>query len=126
MALPSWFQSLCRRHGVPYEELQHLPVFSTSHLARAQGVSGYQVAKPVFLSAGGRPGTVVLPAPRRLALGGVEAVLGGPLRLASADEIAGWFPVGPPAALPPLRLRADQTVLMDRSLARRGRIVFPA
>jgi CheY-like chemotaxis protein/prolyl-tRNA editing enzyme YbaK/EbsC (Cys-tRNA(Pro) deacylase) len=85
------------------------------------------VAKTVFLAMDKRVVAVVLPAHARLDPSRVEMVLGrGRARLATEAEIAGWFKGCLPGAVPPLRLRADELILMDRSLAHLGRILFPA
>src|SRR5262249_26016136 len=90
-------------------------------------VSGHQVVKTVLLSADGRPVAVVLPACARLDLARVRAVLSSrDLRLASEAEIAAWFKGCHPGAVPPVRIRSDQCILMDRSLARLGTVLFPA
>jgi CheY-like chemotaxis protein/prolyl-tRNA editing enzyme YbaK/EbsC (Cys-tRNA(Pro) deacylase) len=127
MSIPRWCHQILRYHGVPYKELHHPPVFSASRLARAEHVSGLRVAKTVLLNAGNHPVAVVLPACARLDLGRVQAVLGTEdLRLADEAEIAGWFKGCRPGCVPPLRLRSDELLLMDRSLAHLNQIVFAA
>lgn len=126
MAVPCWLEGILRHYDVPYEVHHHRPVHSASHLAHAEHVTGDRVAKSVFMSAFGRPLTVVLPASRRLDPASVRAVAGGEPRLATEAEIADWFPNCAPGCVPPLRLRPDQSILMDRSLAHLGEIVFPA
>jgi Ala-tRNA(Pro) deacylase len=127
MAVARWFEAVLDHYGVPFEAHHHPPVFSASHLAHVEHVSGYRVAKMVFLAAQGRPLAVVLPACDRLDLGRVRAVVGAKdLRLATEAEIAGWFKGCQPGAVPPLRLRSDMGILMDRSLACLGKILFPA
>jgi CheY-like chemotaxis protein/prolyl-tRNA editing enzyme YbaK/EbsC (Cys-tRNA(Pro) deacylase) len=126
MSVPRWFQAVLKHKNVPYTECHHTPVYSASELAEAEHVTGHRVAKTVFLSAGGRPVAVVLPASARLDVARVEAVVGEGLRLASEDEIARWFKGCKPGCVPPLRLRSDQRVLMDRSLAHLGTMVLPA
>jgi twitching motility two-component system response regulator PilG len=112
---------------VSYEEHHHVPVFSASRLAQIEHVSGYRVAKTVFLASRYGPVTVVLPAASRLDLVRVEAVVGPcDLRLATEAEIGAWFKGCQPGTVPPLRLRADQLILMDRSLAHMGQLVFAA
>ena len=70
---------------------------------------------------------VVLPADARLDLERVQEIVGHDnLRPAFEAEIAGWFKGCHPDGVPPLRLRADLIILMDRSLACLGKIVFPA
>lgn len=127
MGVPRWLHHILDHYRIPFEEHHHPPVFSASHLAHAEHVSGNRVAKTVFLTRAGRPIMMVLPASARLDLERVKAVLGdNDLRFASADEIAGWFKGCQPGAVPPLRLRADQSILMDRSLAHLGTMIFPA
>jgi CheY-like chemotaxis protein/prolyl-tRNA editing enzyme YbaK/EbsC (Cys-tRNA(Pro) deacylase) len=85
------------------------------------------VAKTVFLGGRGRPIGVVVPAAARLDLARVRSVLGIPdLRLAIEPEITTWFKGCQPGAVPPLRLRGDELMLMDRSLAHLGKILFAA
>ncbi len=127
MAVPVWLHRILRHYQIPYETRGHETTFTAQHLAQATHVSGQRVAKTVLLSAGGHPVSVVLPAPARLDLQRVQDVLGGEaLRFAREEEIAGWFQGCPPGAVPPLRLRADHRVLMDRALAHLGKLLFPA
>jgi CheY-like chemotaxis protein/prolyl-tRNA editing enzyme YbaK/EbsC (Cys-tRNA(Pro) deacylase) len=125
MSIPSWLRKILDRYQVPFDVHQHPPVFTASGLAQVEHVSGHRVAKTVTLSERGHPVSVVLPATERLDLARVQAVLGDEeIRLASEVEIAGWFKGCRPGAVPPLRLRSDQRILMDRSLARMGKILF--
>jgi CheY-like chemotaxis protein/prolyl-tRNA editing enzyme YbaK/EbsC (Cys-tRNA(Pro) deacylase) len=127
MAVPIWLQRILQHHRLPYQEHHHAPVYSASHLAQAEHAPGSRVAKTVFLALGDRPVAIVLPASARLNLSRVEAVLGRKqARLATEAEIAGWFKGCPPGTVPPLRLRANELILMDRSLAHLGTILFPA
>ncbi len=127
MSVPRWFQRILEYHRVPYQEHSHPPVFSASHLAHVEHVTGRRVAKVVFVNARNHPIMVVLPAIARLDLDRVKAVLGEPeLRLATEAEIVGWFKGCEPGSVPPFRLRNDVRVLMDRELAHLGRIVLPA
>lgn len=127
MATPRWLRHILTHYGIAYEEHHHPPVFSALRLAEAEHVSGYRVAKTVFLVGRGRPIAVVLPACASLDLARVHTVLGMPdLRLASETEIASWFKGCALGAVPPLRLRGDELILMDRSLAHLGNIVFAA
>jgi Ala-tRNA(Pro) deacylase len=127
MSLPSWFQRILAHHEVQYQEHEHLPAYSANQLAHAEHTTGHRVAKPVFLAAGKRPVMVVLPASARLDLGRLNEVLGlNGLRLAEEDDIRGWFKGCRPGCVPPVRLRSDQIIMMDRSLAHLGRILFAA
>jgi CheY-like chemotaxis protein/prolyl-tRNA editing enzyme YbaK/EbsC (Cys-tRNA(Pro) deacylase) len=127
MSLPRWLERLFSYYRVPYEVHQHLPVHSANQLAHAEHVSGHRVAKPVFLALGTRPLMVVVPASARLDVGRVQEVLGRKdIRLAGEEEIAGWFKGCPAGAIPPVRLRSDLMILMDRSLAHLGTMLFAA
>jgi CheY-like chemotaxis protein/prolyl-tRNA editing enzyme YbaK/EbsC (Cys-tRNA(Pro) deacylase) len=127
MSIPRWCEHILDYHGVAYKELHHPPVFSASRLARAEHVSGRRVAKTVLLNARNHPVAVILPACARLDLGRVQAVLGAEgLSLATEGEIAGWFKGCHPGCVPPLRLRTDELLLMDRSLAHLKEMVFAA
>jgi CheY-like chemotaxis protein/prolyl-tRNA editing enzyme YbaK/EbsC (Cys-tRNA(Pro) deacylase) len=126
MSVPCWLTRILGHYGVPYEEHHHRPVHTASRLAHAEHMTGHRVAKCVFIDAGGRPVTVVLSACRRLDPDSVTAVLGGAPKFATEAEIQAWFPHCAPGAVPPLRLRPDQYILMDRSLAHLGDLVFPA
>ena len=127
MSVPLWVKRILDHTGVPYREHHHPPVATASHLAHAEHVPGRRVAKTVLLVAGKRPVAVVLPATARLDLGRVKAVLGEEdLRLATEAEIGTWFKGCEPGSVPPLRLRGDECILMDRSLAHLGPLLFPA
>ncbi|HEY7329066.1 MAG TPA: response regulator [Gemmataceae bacterium] len=126
MSVPHWLQRLLAYHGVPYREHIHSPVFSASHLAHIEHVTGRRVAKVVFLNARNHPVMVVLPAVARVDVERVRSVLGEPdLRLATEQEIAGWFKGCKPGCIPPFRLRSDLRILLDRGLAHLGEIVMP-
>jgi Ala-tRNA(Pro) deacylase len=127
MPAPLWLARLLDHYQVPYRYHEHPPVHSAMHLAHAEHVPGGLVAKPVFLVAGRRLITVVLPASARVDVGRVQEVVGAAdLRLASEAEIVARFKGCEPGAVPPLQLRADQILLMDRSLAHFSTITFAA
>jgi Ala-tRNA(Pro) deacylase len=127
MAVPHWFQRILKHYDVPYQEYPHPPTYSAAHLAQALHVTGHRVAKTVFLVAGNRPVAVVLPANSQVDPDRVATVLGSKdIRFASEGEIAAWFKGCKPGGVPPLRLRGEERILMDRSLAHFGQIVFPA
>ena len=78
MSAPLWLARILDRYQVPYQYHEHPPVHSASHLAHAEHVPGAQVAKPVFLRAGSRLVTVVLPASARVDMDRVRQVVGAP------------------------------------------------
>ena len=127
MSVPRWLERIFAHYQTPYQVHQHLPVHSANQLAHAEHTSGHRVAKPVFFVAGNRPLTVVVPASAQVDPNRVAAVLGlNDLRLASEDEIAGWFKGCSAGCVPPIRIRSDQVLFMDRSLANLGTILFSA
>jgi Ala-tRNA(Pro) deacylase len=127
MAVPHWLQRILDHYQVPFEVHAHPPVYSASFLAQTLHVSGHRVAKTVFLTNGKRPVAVVLPANMQVDVQRVAQVLGWPeVRFASEPEIAAWFKGCQPGGVPPLRLRGDERILMDRSLAHFGTITFAA
>lgn len=116
MAIPPWLASVLTRYGIPYEVC---PLPASSAAGRA--------ARTEFLACHGRPVAVVLPAAARLDLGRVQEVVGrDDLRPAFEAEVATWFKGCHPNRVPPLRLRSDLTILMDRSLASLGKMLVPA
>lgn len=127
MSMPRWLHFVLDHYGVPYEQREHPPVYSASHLAHAEHISGYRVAKTVTLMDDGDPITITLPACRRVDVNRVREVLGKPnVRLATEEEVRGWFKGCHPGAAPPIRLRSDQKLFMDQSLACLGKILFAA
>src|SRR5690348_13099712 len=112
MSVPRWLKRILDYHRIPYEEHRHPPVFSASHLAHVEHITGRRVAKVVFLNVRDHPVMAVLPAVARLDLERVKSVLGEPeLRLATEAEIVGWFKGCEPCAVPPIRLRSDVRIL---------------
>jgi CheY-like chemotaxis protein/prolyl-tRNA editing enzyme YbaK/EbsC (Cys-tRNA(Pro) deacylase) len=126
MSVPHWLQRLLAYHGVSFREHIHSPVFSASHLAHIEHITGRRVAKVVFLNAQNHPVMVVLPAVARVDVERVRSVLGeAELRLATEQEIAGWFKGCEPGCMPPFRFRSDERILLDRGLAHLGEIIMP-
>ncbi len=127
MAVPRWLKLIFAHYGVAYEEHHHPPVATAQELAEVEHVSGYRVAKAVYLDDHGHPLAVVLPACARLDLERTRRVAGNPnLCLATEAQIAGWFKGCQPGSVPPVRLRSDERIFMDRSLAHLDRILLPA
>jgi Ala-tRNA(Pro) deacylase len=127
MSLPKWLERIFSHYQAPYQVHSHLPVRSANQLAHAEHISGHRVAKAVFFAAGNRPITAVVPASTQVDLERVRDVLGmNHVRLATEEDIAGWFKGCPPGCVPPIRLRSDQILIMDRSLASLGTILFSA
>jgi CheY-like chemotaxis protein/prolyl-tRNA editing enzyme YbaK/EbsC (Cys-tRNA(Pro) deacylase) len=119
MSIPRWLDRILQHYDVAYEVGPRPP-------GQADPSAGTPV-RTVLLWDRGRPVAVVLPASADLDLGRVGAVLGSPnLRPAMPGEVAGWFKGCRPEAVPPVRLRGDEVLLMDRALAHRGKMTFAA
>jgi CheY-like chemotaxis protein/prolyl-tRNA editing enzyme YbaK/EbsC (Cys-tRNA(Pro) deacylase) len=127
MPVAQWLRGILAHLQIPFEEHHHPPVHAASHLAHAEHVSGYRVAKTVFLADDTRPLAVVLRAADRVDLPRVRDIVGNAeLRFATEEEIAGWFRGCEPGSVPPLPIRRDLRILMDRDLACFGDIWFAA
>ena len=72
---------------VPFETLVHPPAFTAQKRAKYLGVPGASVAKGVLLAGPEGYLLAVLPATHHIDTQAVVEVLGGPVRIADADEI---------------------------------------
>ncbi len=109
---------------VPFETLLHPPAFTAQKRARFLHVPGRQVAKAVLLR--GPQGYVlaVLPAPLHVDPERVARALGGPVRLASDDEIARVFPDCEWGVVPPFGTLYGLPVLLDEGITPDTLMVF--
>lgn len=114
--------------GVGYELVQHPHTETAKAEARAIGVTPDEVAKTVIVRATDGYTRIVVPASERVALGKVRALLGtdGETRLATEAELAAAYPEFELGAVPPLGGPAGDTVVVDRRLTQRDRLVFEA
>jgi len=125
MSIPNWFRRILAHLDIPFEECPLPPALT--RVVPEQETSAPPAARSWLVSVGGRPLTVVLPASARLDVNRLRTVLGSrDVHLARPEEVAGWFKGAAPDAVPPFRLRSDQWVMMDRSLATAGKIVLAA
>ena len=70
MTAAAWIREELDRRGVAYEERHHADAYTAQEVAQKEHVSGHHVAKVVCVMADGRPYELVLPASRRVVLGG--------------------------------------------------------
>jgi Ala-tRNA(Pro) deacylase len=128
-ATPMYLVDYLRSHRVWFKTLLHPPTSSAAKLASSLHVPGRAVAKTVLVNAGGEYVLTVLPATSRIDMNRLAVALNrdpGAIRLATADEIARFFPNCEPGAIPPFgRLYGVATVL-DAALADQAEIVFGA
>jgi len=97
MRVPTY---LTDRH-VPFETIFHPPAFSAQKRAKYMHVPGRQVAKCVLLSGPAGYFLVILPATHRVDTDALAAFLGGPVRLATPEEVAAVFSDCEWGAVPP-------------------------
>ena len=103
--------------GVHFEKHHHRRTNTAKGLAEAEGVSGYEVAKPVIVRSGKNYTMCVLPAPCRVDLKRVNAALGSSdTRLATEKELAGLFPDCELGAEPPFGNMFGMKTIMDPKL----------
>jgi Ala-tRNA(Pro) deacylase len=111
-------------HHVPFQEVLHAPAFTAQKLARFLHISGKQVVKSVLLSGPGGCFLALLPAPAHIDLAGLAAQLGGPVRLATEDEMADHFRDCERGSLTPFGSLYGLTTLLDDSIAPETHILF--
>lgn len=115
---------LLDEHGIAYEVHDHERAVSASRLAEAEGVTGWDVAKPVVLSVGGELAMVVVPGVVHVDLDKASDVLGhNDVRLADEDEFAARFPDAELGAEAPFGNLYGIPVFLDEQLRARERMV---
>lgn len=109
---------------VAFETLVHPPAFSAQKRAKFLGVPGEQVAKSVLLAGPHGYVLAVLPATHHLDGALLEHALGGPVRLASAREIAEVFRDCEFGVAVPFGTLYDVPTLLDDSIAPETVMIF--
>ena len=110
--------------GVHYDEHAHLRAVAANRLAAVEGVSGWQLAKPVMLSIGGQLAMAVVPAATYVDLGKASEILGhNEVRLATEEEFGGVFDDCEVGAEPPFGNLYGIPVFLDEKLRSQPRIV---
>lgn len=114
-----------QENGVPFEVMAHRQAFTMQEVAAALHVSGKQVAKVVVVSADGKMVILVIPAPYRLNLAKVRALLDArKVSLAKEEAFADLFPDCETGAMPPFGNLYGVPVYVDQALAEQANIVF--
>ena len=112
-------------HHVPFETLAHPPAFTAARLAKYLHVSGRKVMKCVLVSAGCNVAVAALSATRRLNWASLVQLLGPQVRLATEEEVVGWFPDCEHGSLVPFGRLYGVTTILDADLNSEG-LVFQA
>ena len=120
-------EAYLRESKVPFQVQHHAVAYTAQEVAAAEHIPGRMLAKVVMVLGDGKLAMFVLPAPARVDLERVAAVLGvKKARLANEDEFTDRFPGCEIGAMPPFGNLYDLPVYVDKSLAEDETIVFEA
>jgi Ala-tRNA(Pro) deacylase len=114
---------LAEQH-VPFETVLHPPAFTAQNRAKFLHLPGRQVAKSVLLKGPEGFLLAVLPATHHVDTVVLAETLGGPVRLANADEIAETIRDCEWGVVPPFGALYGLPVVMDVLLSPESCIVF--
>ena len=115
---------LLDEHGIEYEVHEHPRAVTASRLAEAEGVTGWDVAKPVLLTVGGELAMVVVAGPTHVDLDRASDVLGhNEVALAHEEDFADRFPDAETGAEAPFGNLYGIPVFLDAQLRARDRMV---
>jgi Ala-tRNA(Pro) deacylase len=111
------------QHGVPFTHRGHPFAISAQHVAEKAHISGFRLAKTVVLQVDGRLSLAAIPAPCRVDLQRLAALLGArEVRLMREAEFVSRFPGCEAGAEPPFGSLYGAPVLMDEALREQARI----
>ena len=123
----SALKELLESNHVAYEPLTHPAAFTSQEVAAAEHVPGREHAKVTIVRSGERLLMTVLPAPKRVDLEKLSALLPEKqARLSSETDFRDQFPGCEPGAMPPFGNLFGMETLVDRSLEADEDIVFQA
>jgi Ala-tRNA(Pro) deacylase len=109
---------------VPFESLLHPPAFTAQRRAKYLHVPGGRLAKGVLLAGPRGAFLAVLPATHRVDTDALARELAGPVRLATAREVAEVFGDCEWGAAPPFGSLYGLPTFLDDGLDPEGPIVF--
>ena len=116
--------SFLAEERVACEFLLHPPAFTAQKRAKYLHVSGGRVGKSVLLRGPSGYLLAVLPATRRVDLKAVAEALGGPVRLATGEELAEVFRDCEWGAAPPFGRLYGLPTLLEESIPPEAWLVF--
>ena len=113
---------------VTYKLLDHDERFSAAAEARACGIAPHNAAKAILLCDGGEYRLAVIPASELLDVKKLRDLIdaGGPVRLASEEEMAADFPAFEIGALPPLGFMLGVPEAIDARVLEHRRVLCNA
>jgi Ala-tRNA(Pro) deacylase len=109
---------------VPFEALAHPPAYSAQKRAKYLHVSGSRVAKSVLLHGPAGFFLAVLPATHQVDTDRLDRELAGPVRLATAAELADVFRDCEWGVVPPFGALYGMPTVLDDSLPADAVLVF--
>jgi Ala-tRNA(Pro) deacylase len=116
--------ALLEEHDVHHEVTTHTRAVTADRLAEAEGVSGYDIAKPVLINVGGQLAMVVVPGAELVDLDAASDVFGhNAVRLATEEEFVDVFDDCEPGAEPPFGVLYGIPTFLEEDLRARDRIV---
>jgi Ala-tRNA(Pro) deacylase len=116
--------ALLDAEGIEYDVHTHPRAVTAQRLAATEGVSGWEVAKPVLIAVGDQLAMLVVPAAVHVDLELVSDHLGhNEVRLATEAEFVSVFADCEPGAEPPFGHLYDVPVFLDERLRAQPRIV---
>jgi Ala-tRNA(Pro) deacylase len=111
---------------ITFEEMVHPPAYTSQKLAKFLRISGHQVVKSILLKGPQGFFLAVLPAPQRIDLARLVHHFGGPVRLATVEELYDQFRDCEWGALIPFGRLYDLTTILEASISPDALIVFEA
>ena len=119
-------EQFLRDAGVPYERIEHAPVFTSEEAARVRGTPLQAGAKAIVVRADDRYVHLVLPGDRRVDNARLRGILGTRrVRFATPDELLALTGCAP-GAVPPFGNLFGLPVLLDETLTAMERVAFNA
>jgi Ala-tRNA(Pro) deacylase len=116
--------ALLDEHGIEYGIETHPRAVTAQRLAASEGISGYDIAKPVLLAIGSELAMVVIPGAEIVDLERASAALGNnDVRLATEEEFVSVFDDCEPGAEPPFGNLYGIPTFLDEDLRAREHIV---
>lgn len=109
---------------VAFAALRHAPAFTASRRAARLRRSGRLVTKSLLLAGPDGRFVAVVPATRRVDLAGLAQLLGGPVRLATRDEVGATFGDCAWGVVSPFGCRYGLPTLLDDSFPAEARLVL--
>ncbi len=109
---------------IDFERLPHAPAYSAHKRAKYLRLSGHQIAKSVLLCGPTGYLLAVLPATHQIDTASLAEQVGGPVRLATDNEIAEVFRDCEWGVVPPFGARYGLATLLDDSIAADALIVL--